>query len=64
MKKWAIAFLAIGLIAGLVAFAGIGMGAWTFALIAVFFVLAMDGVTLLVTRTRRVEHPRMIERPM
>ena len=64
MKNWALAFLAIGLIAGLVAFTGIGMGAWTFALIAVFFVLAMDGVTLLVTRTHRLEQPRMIEGPM
>jgi uncharacterized membrane protein YtjA (UPF0391 family) len=64
MKNWALAFLAVGLIAGLVAFAGLGMGAWTFALIAVFFVLAMDGVTLLVAPTRRIEQPRMIEGPI
>ena len=64
MKNWAIAFLAVGLIAGLLAFAGIGTGAWTFALIAAFFVLAMDGMTLLVTRTRRIERVRMLERPM
>jgi len=64
MKNWAMAFLAIGLIAGLLAFAGIGTGAWTFALIAVFFVLAMDGLTLLATRRRRIEPPRLVERPM
>ena len=64
MKKWAIAFLAVGLIAGLLAFAGIGTGAWTFALIAAFFVLAMDGMTLLATRRRRIERPMMVERPM
>jgi len=64
MKKWAITFLAVGLIAGLLAFAGIGSGAWTLALIAVFFVLAMDGLTLLATRRRPFERPRMVERPM
>jgi len=61
MKKWAITFLAVGLIAGILAFAGIGTGAWTFVLIAAFFVLAMDGITLLVTRRRRAE-PMMIGR--
>ena len=64
MKNWAMAFLAIGLIAGILAFAGVSTGAWTFALIAVFFVLAMDGITLLFTRRRRIEQPRMVERPM
>jgi uncharacterized membrane protein YtjA (UPF0391 family) len=64
MKKWAITFLAIGLIAGLLAFAGVGSGAWTLGLIAVFFVLAMDGISLLLTRTRRVERPLVIHRPL
>ena len=62
MKSWAIAFLVVGLLAGLLAFAGVGTGAWTFALIAVFFVLAMDGMTLLLTRTRPIERPRMVQR--
>ena len=64
MRTWAIAFLAIGLIAGLLAFTGVGSGALTFALIAVFFVLAMDGMTLLLTRTRPSERPRMVHRPL
>jgi hypothetical protein len=63
MKNWAIAFLAVGLIAGLLAFAGVGAGAWTFALMAAFFVLAMDGMTLLLTPRRRVES-RQIGRPI
>ena len=58
MKNWAIAFLAVGLIAGLLAFAGIGSGAWMFALVAAFFVLLMDGMSLLLTRTPRMERPR------
>ena len=64
MKNWAIAFLVVGMIAGLLAFAGVGSGAWTLALIAVFFVLAMDGITLLLTRARPIERPRMVQRPM
>jgi uncharacterized membrane protein YtjA (UPF0391 family) len=64
MKNWAIAFLAVGLIAGLLAFAGVGYGAWTFALMAVFFVLAMDGITLLLTRARPRERPQIIHRPI
>ena len=64
MKNWAIAFLAIGVIAGLIAFAGVGSGAWTLALIAVFFVLAMDGITLLLTPRRSTERPPMVHRPI
>ena len=63
MKKWAITFLAVGLIAGLLAFAGVSSGAWTMALIAVFFVLAMDGLALLLTRRRPIERPLVIHRP-
>jgi len=62
MKNWAIMFLAIGAIAGLLAFAGVGSGAWTLALIALFFVFAMDGITLLLTRRRPVERPLIIHR--
>jgi len=64
MKTWAIIFLAVGLIAGLLAFAGVGSGAWTLALIAVFFVLAMDGLALLLTRRRAMERPLVIHRPL
>jgi len=64
MKTWAIMFLAVGLIAGLLAFAGVGSGAWTFALIAVFFVLMMDGVALLSPRTRRIDPPQITQRPI
>jgi uncharacterized membrane protein YtjA (UPF0391 family) len=64
MKKWAMIFLAVGLIAGLLAFAGVGSGAWTLALIAVFFVLAMDGLALLLTRRRPMERPVVIHRPL
>ena len=45
MRNWAIIFVAIGLIAGLLAFAGISAGVWTM-LLAAFFVLMLDGVTL------------------
>jgi uncharacterized membrane protein YtjA (UPF0391 family) len=62
MQSWAIAFLAVGLIAGLVAFTGFGSGVLTFALITVFFVLAMDGMALLLTRTRR--RPIVVQRPV
>ena len=64
MKNWAIAFLAVGLIAGLLAFAGVGSGAWTFALMAAFFVLLMDGTALLLTRRRRIEPPQIVQRPL
>lgn len=63
MKTWAIAFLIVGVIAGLLVFAGVGSGAWTLALIAVFFILGMDGLTLLVTRTRPIERPRIVQTP-
>jgi uncharacterized membrane protein YtjA (UPF0391 family) len=63
VKNWAIAFLVVGMIAGVLAFAGVGSGAWTLVLIAVFFVLAMDGLTLLLTRTRPAERPRMVHGP-
>ena len=46
MQNWAMLFLTIGLIAGLVAFAGISAGVWTFMLLAIFFVLMLDGVML------------------
>ena len=46
MQNWAIIFVTIGLIAGLVAFAGISAGVWTFMLLAAFFVLMLDGVML------------------
>jgi uncharacterized membrane protein YtjA (UPF0391 family) len=64
MKNWAIAFLVVGLISGLLAFAGVGSGAWTFALMAAFFVLLMDGMALLLTRTRRIERPQIVQRPL
>jgi len=62
MQTWAVVFLAIGLIAGLVAFTGFGSGVLTFALIAVFFVLAMDGLALLSTRAR--SRPVVVHRPV
>jgi uncharacterized membrane protein YtjA (UPF0391 family) len=64
MKTWAITFLVIGVIAGLLAFAGVGSGAWTLALIALFFIFAMDGITLLLTRRRPIERPLVIHRPI
>jgi uncharacterized membrane protein YtjA (UPF0391 family) len=52
MRNWAILFLTVGLIAGLVAFAGISAGVWTFMLLAAFFVLMLDGVMLFMAGPR------------
>jgi uncharacterized membrane protein YtjA (UPF0391 family) len=52
MLKWAIGFVVLGLIAGLLAVSGTS-GVWTFIALAAFFVLLLNGVMLLVVRERR-----------
>ncbi len=52
MKNWAILFLMLGLVAGLLAFTGASSGVWTFILVAAFFVLLLNGLMLLLGSPR------------
>jgi uncharacterized membrane protein YtjA (UPF0391 family) len=51
MLNWAIGFVVLGLIAGILAVSGTG-GVWTFVALAAFFVMLLIGVMLLVVRER------------
>lgn len=52
MHMWAILFMVLGLIAGLVVLAGGTAGVWTFALLIAFVVLLLSGLTMLLFRRR------------
>jgi len=52
MLNWAIGFIVLGVIAGLLGISGI-TGAWTFEFLAAFFVLLLTGVMLLVVSKNR-----------